>query len=78
MNHWVVSKSTDRRGTYWQYDRVSFIPRGSLVLADELDGLSPRDAVRLLKKKYVSVWNRGDVIICRNKKENGNESQGDA
>lgn len=68
--HWIVSQGSN--GTT-RYERVDFIPNGSDVLADEIEGMTARKAAAVLGEMYDSVQvlpkggrlHRG-LILCSN------------
>ena len=68
MMHWIVDKGIDKRGEYYRYRRANKPPTGSLVTADEIEGLSLGKAMKVLRGMYGEVWTRdGRVILCRHK-----------
>jgi len=55
-NHWIVSEYRDTI----MYEQVDYVPKpySSLVLADEIDGLTQSQAVKVLESMFESVKSR--------------------
>ena len=70
---WTVTKYTDATGPYTRYEPGPASP--CRQAADEINGLSKRNAVKVLREMYdeVKAFSSG-VFICRNKEMNGDGS----
>ena len=66
---WTVAKYTDATGPYTRYEPGPASP--CRQAADEINGLSKRNAVKVLEAmySYVKAFPSG-VIICRNEEMN--------